>query len=84
MLKKQDRSHPRHYGKDSHLCRITKNTNGVIRKYGILIGRRGFREQAKHIGFKKVGNTGFQSSFAFLSFFTASIYSTSLTAAKNN
>ena len=54
MLKKQQKSHPRHYGKDSHLCRVTKNANGVIRKYGLLMTRRAFREQAEHIGFKKV------------------------------
>ena len=45
----------RHYGKDSHLCRVTKNANGVIRKYGLMLNRREFREKAPHIGFKKVG-----------------------------
>ena len=59
MLKKQQHSHPRHYGKDSHLCRVTKNANGVIRKYGLMMTRRCFREQAKHIGFKKVNIANF-------------------------
>ena len=54
MLKKTQRRIQRHYGKDSHLCRVTKNANGVIRKYGILMTRRSFREQAEHIGFVKV------------------------------
>ena len=58
MLKKQQHSPPRHYGKESHLCRVTKNANGVIRKYGLLINRRSFREQAKHIGFIKVSWIG--------------------------
>ena len=55
VLKKTQRKIQRHYGKDSHLCRVTNNANGVIRKYGLLMTRRCFREQAKHIGFKKVG-----------------------------
>ena len=68
MLKKQQHSHPRHYGKDSHLCRVTKNANGVIRKYGLMMTRRCFREQAKHIGFKKVNIAKFRSFYVLSNF----------------
>src|SRR4051794_33842151 len=35
--------------------RNCKNTHGVIRKYGLMVCRRCFRENAANIGFKKVG-----------------------------
>ena len=50
----QLKSHPRKYGKDSRCCRITCSTQGLIRKYGIMMSRRSFREQAEQIGFKKL------------------------------
>jgi hypothetical protein len=34
--------------------RVCKNTHGLIRKYGLNICRRCFREYANDIGFKKV------------------------------
>ncbi|MFN9904341.1 MAG: 30S ribosomal protein S14 [bacterium] len=46
-------SHPRKYGKDSRACRVCTNSEGLIRKYGLNICRRCFREQAAHIGFAK-------------------------------
>ena len=52
-MKKQLRSHPRKYGKDSRGCRVTGSCQGLIRKYGINMSRRTFREQAEHIGFHK-------------------------------
>jgi hypothetical protein len=33
--------------------RITNNGRGIIRKYGLYVSRRCFREVAKDIGFKK-------------------------------
>lgn len=50
----QQHSHPRKYGKDSRACRVSNNPNGLIRKYGLNICRRAFREQADQIGFKKM------------------------------
>ena len=52
-MKKQLRSHPRNFGKDSRACRITNSHQGLIRKYGIMLSRRAFREQAELIGFAK-------------------------------
>ena len=49
----QQHSHPRKYGKDSRACRVTGQTTGLIRKYGIMMCRRVFREQANEIGFYK-------------------------------
>ena len=46
-------THPRHYGKDAHHCRVCNNTHGLIRKYGIDICRRCFRERADLLGFKQ-------------------------------
>ena len=47
------RSHPRYYGKDSRYCRVCRNTHGLIRKYGLNICRKCFREVAHIIGFKQ-------------------------------
>jgi ribosomal protein S14 len=47
------RAHPRLYGKDSRYCRICRNTHGLIRKYGLNICRKCFRERAHLIGFKQ-------------------------------
>ena len=46
-------SHPRKYGKDSRACRVCTNSEGLIRKYNLMICRRCFREQAPQIGFNK-------------------------------
>ena len=46
------RTHPRTYGKDSRYCRVCRNTHGLIRKYGLNICRKCFRESASLIGFK--------------------------------
>ena len=53
-MKKQLHSHPRKYGKDSRECRVTGAHQGLIRKYGINMSRRTFREQAELIGFQKL------------------------------
>lgn len=50
----QQHSHPRKYGKDSRACRCCTNSEGLIRKYELMICRRCFREQAAQIGFKKL------------------------------
>jgi len=36
-------------------CRICKTTRGVIKKYGLVICRRCFKEVAEDLGFKKFG-----------------------------
>ncbi|MDK0713547.1 30S ribosomal protein S14 [Clostridium perfringens] len=47
-------SHPKKYGPGSRYCRVCKNTHGLIRKYGLNMCRRCFREYADDIGFKKL------------------------------
>jgi small subunit ribosomal protein S29e len=47
-------THPRKYGPGSRTCRVCGNTHGLIRKYGINMCRRCFREKAVEIGFKKM------------------------------
>jgi len=47
------RAHPRKFGPDSRHCRVCNNTHGMIRKYGLMICRRCFREYANDIGFRK-------------------------------
>ena len=42
------------HGKGSRKCRICNARQGLIRKYGINICRRCFRERAEQIGFKKL------------------------------
>ncbi|XP_074627891.1 small ribosomal subunit protein uS14 [Acropora palmata] len=46
-------SHPRKYGPGSRSCRVCFNHHGLIRKYGLNMCRRCFREYAKDIGFRK-------------------------------
>ena len=46
------RTHPRTYGKDSRYCRVCRNTHGLIRKYGLNICRKCFRERYALLGFK--------------------------------
>lgn len=53
MPNKLYKRHPRHNGKDSHRCRVTGTRKGVIRKYGINLSRKSFRERAELLGFKK-------------------------------
>ncbi|KAJ0404483.1 hypothetical protein P43SY_008803 [Pythium insidiosum] len=48
-------THPRNYGKDSRHCRVCHTTRGLIRKYGLNMCRRCFRERATQIGFVKRG-----------------------------
>ena len=47
------RTHPRLYGKDSRYCRVCRNTHGLIRKYGLNMCRKCFRERFQLIGFKQ-------------------------------
>ena len=54
MIKKQQHSHPRKFGKDSRQCRVCPRTTGLIRKYGLNLCRQCFREDALKIGFVKV------------------------------
>ncbi|KAL4003849.1 Ribosomal protein S14p/S29e family protein [Acanthocheilonema viteae] len=49
-------SHPRKYGPGSRSCRVCSNHHGLIRKYGLNMCRRCFREYASDIGFRKVGS----------------------------
>ena len=61
-MKKQLHSHPRKFGKDSRGCRVTGACQGLIRKYGINMSRRTFREQADLIGFSKYRWASFGSN----------------------
>ncbi|PAV88344.1 hypothetical protein WR25_07585 [Diploscapter pachys] len=47
-------SHPRKFGPGSRSCRVCSGHHGLIRKYGLDLCRRCFREQSKDIGFKKL------------------------------
>ncbi|MEM1688871.1 MAG: 30S ribosomal protein S14 [Candidatus Anstonellales archaeon] len=40
-------------GKGERKCKICGTTRGLIRKYGMYICRRCFREHAEKLGFKK-------------------------------
>ena len=53
QLPHKTNTHPRLYGKDAHACRVCRNTHGLIRKYGLSLCRRCFRERAEMIGFKQ-------------------------------
>ncbi|OCK79857.1 hypothetical protein K432DRAFT_329385 [Lepidopterella palustris CBS 459.81] len=48
-------SRPRTYGKGSRSCVVQgeKKRSGLIRKYGLNMGRQAFREKAADIGFIK-------------------------------
>ncbi|KAF8787397.1 40S ribosomal protein S29 like protein [Argiope bruennichi] len=47
-------SHPRKFGPGSRYCRVCANHHGIIRKYGLNMCRRCFRQYAGDIGFKKL------------------------------
>ncbi|XP_032244772.1 40S ribosomal protein S29-like [Phoca vitulina] len=47
-------SHPRKFGQGSRSCRVSSNRDGLIRKYGLNMWRRCFRQSAKDIGFIKL------------------------------
>lgn len=42
-------------GKGKRVCRNCGNSRALIRKYGLLVCRRCFREMAESIGFRKYG-----------------------------
>ncbi len=42
-------------GKGTRVCRVCGTARGLIRKYGLQICRRCFREVAETIGFRKYG-----------------------------
>ena len=46
-------SHPKTYGKGGRSCRVSGNQGGIIRKYGINMGRQEFRERAAMMGWVK-------------------------------
>ncbi|KAK4534294.1 hypothetical protein CDCA_CDCA01G0319 [Cyanidium caldarium] len=45
---------PRKFGKGGRECRVCTARQGLIRKYGLNLCRRCFREQAEKIGFEKL------------------------------
>jgi len=45
----------RYKGKGKRICRNCGNARGLIRKYGLGICRRCFRDMAESIGFRKYG-----------------------------
>lgn len=49
----QFKTHPRTYGPDSKLCRVSGNSHAMIHKYGLQMNRKCFRELAPLIGFNK-------------------------------
>ena len=42
-------------GKGKRVCRNCGNSRALIRKYGLGVCRRCFREMAEYIGFRKYG-----------------------------
>ncbi len=42
-------------GKGKRICKLCGTPRGMIRKYGLYICRRCFREVGERIGFKKFG-----------------------------
>ncbi len=44
-------THPKAYGLGTRKCRVCGTVRGLIRKYGLDICRRCFREYANDIGF---------------------------------
>jgi len=53
MVQATWRAHPKNNGKGSRACRVCNNSHGLVRKYGLNLCRRCFREYANDIGFKK-------------------------------
>ncbi|GFS19501.1 40S ribosomal protein S29 [Elysia marginata] len=53
------RAHPRRFGPGSRSCRVCGNTHGLVRKYGLNMCRRCFRQYSDDIGFKKENNLVF-------------------------
>lgn len=51
---KHNKPKTRKYGKNVSRCVLSGSTRGVIRKYGLNLGRRTFRENATKLGFKKL------------------------------
>ena len=41
------------FGRGQRECRATLNRRGLVRKYGINVSRRTFREIAQDLGFKQ-------------------------------
>jgi len=46
-------THPNNFGQGSRKCKRCQNHHGIIRKYGLNLCRRCFREEANTIGFFK-------------------------------
>lgn len=42
-------------GKGKRICRFCGTSRGIIRKYGLYVCRRCFRETAENLGFRKYG-----------------------------
>jgi ribosomal protein S14 len=55
---------PRGYGKGGRECRVTGTHRAIIRKYGLMLSRKTFRERAELLGWTKV--TFFDSSSNYL------------------
>lgn len=53
MVQKSWFSHSRNFGKGSRRCRVCNAHQGLIRRYGLIICRRCFRDHADKIGFFK-------------------------------
>jgi len=53
MVKKWGKNMAKKFGKGSRTCRNCGTHRGIIRRYGLMICRRCFREKAERMGFKK-------------------------------
>ncbi len=42
-------------GRGNRKCSVCGNCRGLIRKYGLFVCRKCFRENAEELGFKKLG-----------------------------
>lgn len=51
---KHNKPRARKFGKGVTRCALSGSTRGVIRKYGLNLSRRSFRENAQKLGFKKL------------------------------
>ncbi|EGG19769.1 hypothetical protein DFA_06869 [Cavenderia fasciculata] len=71
-------THPGNYGPGSRQCRKCGNHHGLIRKYGLNMCRRCFRESANAIGFHKLSSLSSNQSISTttLEELHQSIYST--------
>ncbi|KAJ6248987.1 40S ribosomal protein S29 [Anaeramoeba flamelloides] len=77
------RNKSKNFGKGSRTCRRCGTHQGLIRKYGMMLCRRCFREKAEIIGFYKSKSNG-ESNSSFLTEGSVSSISSSTTSETSN